>query len=81
MRVDRENGVIIFEHLSQPDNAMVGETVPVKVKVPQFSSSNARGETRKIEGSDELMQLQEVERMGKASGVLFNRLMGAARAN
>lgn len=66
-----EKGVVYFDNLVRADQAMVGETQPVRAKISQtehFSNPNAKGHLREIE------DLYEIERIGQEAGAsLVNR--------
>lgn len=52
-----EDGVYVFDNLVRPDEEIVGTTRPVRVKVPSFSASNAKGDLRPVENFDEVTKI------------------------
>jgi len=63
----REGDLVIFDNLVRPSEELVGETKPVRARVPRFTAPNAKGELR------EVANFEEVGQIAKAAGKSFRR--------
>jgi len=67
MRIEDQS--VIFDNLVRPSEDLVGDTKPVRAKVPEFSAPNAKGMLR------EVADFQEVGKIGLATGQSFRQRM------
>ncbi len=61
-----KDDLIVFNNLVRPSDDIVGETRPVKAKVPKFSAPNAEGNLRAVK------DFREVGTIAREAGEKFS---------